>query len=124
MRGLPATRLTQLYPNSWDRVIKHLASVIQKNCREKDSPARVGGEEFSILLSEIDIGNACKVMERMRVMFMETPIISNEGQVIFCTVSIGIASYTSQEDANQVLADADIALYKAKHSGRNQVVRG
>ena len=96
--------------------------MIQKNCREKDRSARIGGEEFSIFLSETDRVNACKVMERLRVMFMETPVISNEGLVIPCTVSIGIASYTSQKDASQVLDDADIALYKAKHGGRNRVV--
>lgn len=84
--------------------------------------ARIGGEEFGIFLSETDIVNACKAMERLRVMFMETPIISKEGLVVPCTVSIGIASYTSQKDANQLLADADIALYKAKHGGRNRVV--
>lgn len=52
---------------------------------------------------------------------METPIICNEGRGL-CTLSIGIASYTSKKDANQVLSDADIALYKAKHGGRNRVV--
>lgn len=105
-----------------DAVIKQLAGTILAQCREQDRPARIGGEEFAILLMDTDINNARTAMERIRTLFMITPITSDSGEDIATTVSIGLAAFSQQATAAEVLAAADGALYEAKNKGRNQVV--
>lgn len=105
-----------------DMVIKHMASTIQKYCPEQGYAARIGGEEFAILLPNTHAIEAYQRMEQIRIDFMGTLTPCEDGQLIAATVSIGIACYQGQSGANQVLGDADAALYRAKGSGRNQVL--
>ncbi len=105
-----------------DDVLCALAAVIVENSRPVDSPARMGGEEFAILLPDHTAEEAGVVLERIRHQLESKPV-STGGELIAVTVSIGVASLShSKERDADVLARADRALYAAKAQGRNRVV--
>lgn len=102
-----------------DRVLDAVAAVLRDNCRMIDTPARVGGEEFAILLPECSGAQARPFLERLRGKLAELEILIAD-QRVTVTVSIGIASYNGPRDtADAVAARADQALYRAKQAGRN-----
>lgn len=108
--------------NSGDAVLKEFSTVCRLAFREIDIIGRIGGEEFSILLPETSRDQAIKAAERLRSRVANTNIPSDHGLAIEFTVSIGIASLSSEHDTLDVLlSHADNALYRAKESGRNQV---
>jgi diguanylate cyclase (GGDEF)-like protein len=101
-----------------DDVLKSLAVLLQARVRETDTVARMGGEEFAVLLPDTDAGGALRVAEALVQQAASTrmPLV---GQV---TVSIGVATGLYATDARTSLMRlADKALYAAKHAGRNQV---
>ena len=105
-----------------DMVIQQMARTIQQHCPEDGYAARIGGEEFAMLLPNTPATEAYQRMEQIRADFMHTPTRCDDGRLIAATVSIGVACYQGQLGANQVLSEADAALYRAKGSGRNQVL--
>lgn len=105
-----------------DEVLKVIAKIIRGNTRKVDFPARYGGEEFAVILPESDCTHAITVAERIRTAVMEYPFLLRDGSRVPITVSVGISCYP--KDATQkeeLIKKADMALYKAKHSGRNRV---
>jgi two-component system cell cycle response regulator len=110
-----------------DQVIKHAAGVLLSTLRFADKAARIGGEEFAILLPETNGLDATKVAERLRTMIMAFPCLVVDGQGverrIEVMVSIGVASAReSVGSLPEILARADLCLYRAKAEGRNRVV--
>jgi diguanylate cyclase (GGDEF)-like protein/PAS domain S-box-containing protein len=104
-----------------DAALKHFADVVRDTIRTIDSPARMGGEEFAILLPGADIAAARSVAERLREKLMKTPLILG-GSLVPMTVSIGIAMMDPRDaNADAGLIRADEALYRAKGKGRNCV---
>jgi diguanylate cyclase (GGDEF)-like protein len=103
-----------------DRAIVHVANLARGCKRATDVLARIGGEEFALLLPETDLGQAQLVAERLRCEVARSPLIEVAHPA---TVSIGVAA-ADQEMANisDLMKTADQALYAAKHSGRNKVV--
>ncbi len=105
-----------------DKFIKLLAQTILKNVRTSDIVARYGGEEFVLLLHESTHEGAKKVAEKIRQSF-EKKSINVHGKQIHKTVSIGISFFPEHAKAlREAIKYADVALYKAKESGRNKVV--
>lgn len=105
-----------------DHVLKFFAELISPSLREFDLLGRLGGEEFAILLPNIDQLGAYNLAERLRVLVEESSFIF-ETQTITLTVSIGISSLNSPlQQLNDLLKQADQALYEAKGAGRNRVV--
>jgi diguanylate cyclase (GGDEF)-like protein len=106
-----------------DQVLRETAQRCQENIREVDIIGRYGGEEFTIILPELDIGEAQDVAERLRQAIAQHPIETDVG-IIFITISLGVA-HLIPEDANfeAVIKRADDALNTAKRSGRNQVTK-
>jgi diguanylate cyclase (GGDEF)-like protein len=105
-----------------DQVLKAVAKVLQANCRGIDTLARIGGEEFAILLPETSAADARVMLERIRhgVAALAVPVGKIDVPV---TISIGVASFDeSQSDCDTLLSLADQALYAAKRQGRNHVV--
>jgi diguanylate cyclase len=91
--------------------------------RRIDYVARIGGEEFAILISHLDQDEALLLAERLLVTVGKAKIELPQGNdFIGVTVSIGLAMQQTNEDGEQLLNRADQALYTAKKSGRNQVV--
>jgi diguanylate cyclase len=106
-----------------DAVLVGLAKVIGGKLRSSDLLARIGGEEFAILLPDTTLDGATALAERIRLAVQELEIAHKDG-TIRCTVSIGVTQRSPHEDQfEKVLANADSALYRAKESGRNCVVR-
>ena len=106
---------------SGDEVLRTVASVIKAQLRESDIPARYGGEEFAVLLPYTHIDEAKIVGERLRKAVEETTV-SLDNLNINVTISMGLAEFRQDESGEELFAQADKALYKAKESGRNRVV--
>ena len=104
-----------------DAVLQHFAQLTHKAFRSIDMTARVGGEEFAVILPGSDLATARKSAERLRDIVAKTPLVQ-DGKTIPVTVSIGVATIIpSDSEADQTLIRADEALYRAKENGRNQV---
>ncbi len=108
-----------------DQVLVHLGKLLDNITRGTDTVARFGGEEFIILLPETDSKVAHIFGERLRQLIEDSPI-HFDNETISITVSIGVAvrNYTEKEESSfdQMISQADQALYEAKNAGRNQVV--
>lgn len=106
-----------------DKLLRELSDLLQEQTRAGDFVARYGGEEFAIVLTETSSAGSTIFAERLVVTVAQTPFDRGESQPLGrVTVSIGVASYP--EDAatkNELVKTADIALYRAKTAGKNQV---
>jgi len=112
-----------------DEVLREVAARIKEELRSNDALGRFGGEEFVALLIDAKMIDAAIVAERIRASIADHPIAVSAGTSLNVTVSIGIADLISPDPeevsesiAEQLIARADRALYKAKSSGRNRVV--
>ncbi len=107
-----------------DAVLKGIAEVFRQQLRHYDIPARFGGEEFSILLPETSPEQALEIAERIRRAVSEHSFeVETSSEPIRATVSIGIAVFPKDAtDANELIHQADLAVYRAKLQGRNRVL--
>jgi diguanylate cyclase (GGDEF)-like protein len=107
---------------SGDRVLQALSTVCLATKRDADLAARLGGEEFALLLPETTDIAATQFAERLRQQIRDcAPVV--EGEKLPITVSIGIAGASMTTSGfHALLSNADQALYEAKHAGRNRVV--
>lgn len=104
-----------------DAVLNAFSEILRASLRDTDTPARVGGEEFAVLLTNTPLNEALIALERIRHTLDETPIHVG-GRPIYATVSIGAVQWTANHlDVDGMLAHADAALYAAKRHGRNRV---
>lgn len=102
-----------------DRVLKLFADIIQSRIRKVDLLARIGGEEFVLVMPETSIENAMNLNNTLRVMLEECNF-HYEGQHCRITSSVGIAEFRRGDKAEAVLERADKALYESKNNGRNR----
>lgn len=102
-----------------DEVIKSVTQVMRDCSREHDTLTRTGGEEFLILLPDLSIEIAEQVAERLRVKMAETEL----DKVGYITISLGVTHWPeTSENVDQCLKLVDVALYRAKQTGRNKTV--
>jgi diguanylate cyclase (GGDEF)-like protein len=105
-----------------DEVLRRVARVLQDVPRKIDIPARYGGEEFAVLLDNVDVFQAKAVAERIRIEISKLVVETDKGP-LSVTESIGIATFPEDGgDRATLIERADLALYHAKHAGRNRVV--
>ncbi|MGV3491048.1 MAG: diguanylate cyclase [Devosia sp.] len=110
---------------SGDDVIETVGRVIQGEVRTTDKVARFGGEEFVVLLREVDAEGAKALADRMRQKVMDSVVPGRDHGDINVTISIGAAMVQAGDrDIADVIERADHALYEAKSTGRNRVVLG
>lgn len=102
-----------------DRVIQHFASILLENTRKDDLVARLGGEEFCVVMAEVPAETIARIAERIRSSFGERDILGTMG--LRPTVSVGLALAGEAEPFPSTLSRADGALYGAKRDGRNRV---
>jgi diguanylate cyclase (GGDEF)-like protein/putative nucleotidyltransferase with HDIG domain len=107
-----------------DAVLKGIAETFRTELRHYDVPARFGGEEFAILLPETPPEQAVEIAERIRRAVAERAFdVETSSEPIHATVSIGVASFPRDAaDANELIHQADLAVYRAKLQGRNRVL--
>lgn len=104
-----------------DAVLRSVASIIKNDCRDVDIPVRYGGEEFLLVLPEVNREAAVVVAERIRRSLL-AEVIQHDEIEIKVTASMGIASFPEDAQSQQSLLDlADKSLYLSKRLGRNQV---
>jgi diguanylate cyclase (GGDEF)-like protein len=100
-----------------DRVLVQVAAVLRSHSRADDIVARLGGEEFAVVLPECDADAAAAFAERVRA-----GVAAGRGAVPAITLSAGVAVGTATIDAEGLMAEADRALYRAKETGRDRTV--
>lgn len=105
-----------------DQVIQQVASQFKEVVRTGDLAARIGGEEFAILLEDTGLSGALDVAERLRTK-VEKLTLFFQGKGVPVTISLGVAAFPQDsEDQEKIFNYADQALYSAKENGRNQSV--
>lgn len=105
-----------------DRVIRHTATLLASQVRASDSLARIGGEEFVLLLPECDLQQGRQIAELLR-QSVEQQLRQVDGLELALTVSIGLVAIPAGQanSYEHLYAASDRALYQAKHNGRNRV---
>lgn len=104
-----------------DAILRKVALTLRENIRSADVACRMGGEEMVVLLPECGIEDAIKRADALRVLIASGEVL-HDGQRIGATASIGVASYPAHgHNAQTLVHAADLALYEAKHDGRNCV---
>lgn len=102
-----------------DEVLAQFGELLHQQMRPTDTSARIGGEEFVVLMPHTRVREAFGTAERLRATMMERTFGGLKEGI---TVSIGVAELQHHEDRESLLRRADQALYVAKHAGRNRVV--
>ena len=106
-----------------DEALRVVAARLQNAVRDDDLVARYGGEEFAVILARAEPGAAMTVAERIRAAIESDPVVHGE-HTIPITASLGVAPFESGFTSSaQVVRAADEALYEAKETGRNRVVK-
>lgn len=105
-----------------DSVLQQVATLFNNNSRGGDYLFRLGGEEFLMLVVDIEQDNAVKVAEKIRKQVASERFLLARDQYTQLSISIGLAMHNGHPDYERALRRADDALYKAKRSGRNCVV--
>ena len=103
-----------------DEVLRQFAALLRQSAREGDIACRYGGEEFILVMPGLNLDSAFERSEALRTELASKAITVN-GTSITITISAGIAMFpTHSEDADTLIKYADLALYQAKHRGRNR----
>src|ERR1700754_2370414 len=102
-----------------DRVIRHVASALTELSRDNDTAARLGGEEFALLLAGVGSEQAQTAAERLRIAVSKKPL----EEIGVVTISVGVASCPDNAlTERELFGTSDTALYRAKQEGRNMTV--
>ena len=101
-----------------DNILQEVTAKVNETLRETDIQIRLGGEEFLVIMPEVDAENARQAMERVRSAVAEATFTQ---RALTVTLSAGVAGYV-EASTTRLLDHADKAMYQAKQSGRNRVV--
>jgi len=105
-----------------DMVLQQLSQCLRATARKEDSVCRWGGEEFLMICPSVGLQECTLFAERLRKLVEQVRVLV-DGKVIQITISAGVSSWTpDSKHVEQMLGEADIALYEAKNGGRNRIV--
>jgi diguanylate cyclase (GGDEF)-like protein len=106
-----------------DEVLVKIAKLMNNNTRDTDVLGRIGGEEFALILKNLTKENGIKRLETIRHSIESISIILSTGESLSLSVSIGCTDIIPEtKNINEMVKQADIALYRAKEKGRNRTV--
>ena len=104
-----------------DKLVQLVVDTVKRSLRDSDTVARVGGDEFVVLMPETDAERALEAAQRIRVAVADASLVLNQ-ESVRTTVSIGVASFPDHgSGAADLLQKADAAMYRSKDRGRNCV---
>jgi len=107
-----------------DEVLRHLARLLKIELRPQDLMARFGGEEFVLVLDDVNLAAALKLAERLRGR-IEAEMVQLDQLSVRCTASMGVVCSDEHDyDLIRLISAGDAAMYQAKRAGRNRVVAG
>lgn len=109
-----------------DTVLCHVADVLRDTARQGDLACRLGGEEFVVICPDTDAEGALRLASRARTAIENSEVVTAAapGGPIRCTVTIGIsAGFAGPQELDRAMQQADAALYRGKHTGRNRIER-
>jgi diguanylate cyclase (GGDEF)-like protein len=105
-----------------DRALSAVASILKRHFRPRDLLVRYGGDEFAVLLPDVNLELATTIADRVRLHVSGDTGASNDSLIqIPIQISMGVASLRPGEELSDLIKDADAALYRAKKAGRNIV---
>jgi diguanylate cyclase (GGDEF)-like protein len=104
-----------------DRVLRRIGEIVKSGARSSDIVCRYGGKELLVIVPNTEPAEADKFAERLRETIEATPVATGEDASVSVTVSIGTSALLAADNAQEFLARADRALYRAKSAGRNRV---
>ena len=104
-----------------DEALIKVSAILRQNLRSSDAAGRFGGEEFILILHESALDQALQAAERCRSAIQQMELLGDDGHPIQVTASFGIAASSPDMRPQQLLTQADKALYEAKACGRNSV---
>lgn len=107
-----------------DSVLERLGKLLRNNSRTSDYVARIGGEEFCIIMPDTHIDGASEHLESLRKKIKEKIRITVDGERLHITASIGVVELEDDENSADFYTRADDALYVAKQKGRDMVMVG
>ncbi len=106
-----------------DQVLRKLAKLVKEKVRDTDTVYRYGGEEFAVLCPETTKEGAYQLAERIREAVRDTKFWIERDKYLYMTISLGVATFPEDtENVEDLLAVADISLYRAKSEGKNKTV--
>lgn len=106
-----------------DAILKTLSNILKSSFRVTDLISRYGGEEFVVLINNIDLDTGIKIAEKARKTIEKTDLfIPGHEDKLQKTTSIGIAEYHQNETIENFIFRVDTSLYEAKKAGRNKVM--
>ncbi len=106
-----------------DEVLKALSGLVTGSISRSDIITRFGGEEFAVILRNVVDTEALEIAQRLRQTVEAQEIQTQDGRLIQITISIGLTCYSDElQSFDEMIRRSDIALYRAKDSGRNRVV--
>lgn len=105
-----------------DAVLREISQRLRRDTREADLACRLGGEEFVVIMPDTQPDTAAVIGERLRESVAGAPFRTPDGANLMVTLSVGISTRQPGDTIGSLLKRADLALYDAKHSGRNRVV--
>lgn len=105
-----------------DVCLKHIINIISEGIRRGDWIARWGGDEFILLMLNVDEEACASIMKRFIESLRDNPIYTAHGDRVDLTLSVGICQYSIGDDVADLFKKADAALLKAKREGKGQVV--
>ena len=107
-----------------DQVLRLVAHCMRESVRDRDLPARFGGEEFAVIVPSATVEIAAQIAERIRWNVESKRVVkrSTGDDLGTITMSLGVALFRAGEDGASLIKRADAALYAAKHAGRNRVL--
>jgi len=115
-------RINDVYGHATgDRILTMFATLLCGTVRAGDVVARLGGEEFGVLLRDVSLEQAGLICERVRTRLAESEGRSILGEVVRVTVSVGLTPLNADMPPEEAFRQADAALYRAKGAGRNQM---
>lgn len=103
-----------------DKVLKIIASELQKRLRETDFIARFGGEEYAVLMPDTPLEEGCELINTLRLAIAACPF-NFKGEPVSVTLSAGVGKIAADESLEQAFDRVDQALYAAKKAGRNRI---